>query len=306
MIRGKSVIGIDLGATRIRGAVITGNGEIIDWNVEPTAPKGAEAVLGQINSIIENFFLKHKNIAGIGIGAIGIIDHHSGTVIVSTPNIEGWKGISLKNELQTNFDIPIKVENDVNLVTLGEFNFGKNQFHDDKLACIVLGTGAGIGIIINGHLFRQAHELGHMVVKFDGRTCSCGRSGCFEAYCSGNGIQSYYEQLSKETLSTSQTFSAQEVFKRHETQDPISTRIVLDFIQALSCSIANIVLTFSITDFVITGGISGSFSVFKDQVLTQSRARTMSNLGEFIILRKGSLNEYAGVLGAASLFFHDN
>jgi len=184
----------------------------------------------------------------------------------------------------------------VNLVTLGEYHFGNHQFSNDNLACIVLGTGTGIGIILNGQLFRQAHELGHMAVKFDGRKCtSCGRSGCLEAYCSGNGLQNYYQELFKEKgLSIPETISVQEIFNGYKMRESIATVIVVDFIQALSCAMANILLAFSITNFVIAGGISASFSVFQDQVKIHSKTRTMSNLSEFIVL-SSTLSDYRQV-----------
>lgn len=296
-------IGIDLGATRIRGAVIDGSGEVFDWQVEPTSAQSAEAVLHQVNAMIDRFLFQHKDVGGIGVGAIGVIDPCSGTVLVSTPNIEGWQGICLKERLQTLFAVPVRVENDVNVVTLGEYRFGKSRQQGD-IACVVLGTGVGIGIIKDRNLVRQAHELGHMVVKFGGARCSCGRNGCLDAYCSGKGISRRYDQLLQKTGVSSQVpVSAREVFGRYAAGDPIAVQVLDDFVQALSAAIANIVLAFSITHFIITGGVSNSFSLLERQVLVQARARTMSHLAEHIVLMPGSLSERAGVLGAASLCF---
>ena len=291
----KLAIGIDLGATEIKGALVDETGKFIDQRNEPTpATKGRESVIDKICLVIDNLIPKNKEILGIGIGTPGIVDPKTGNIIGASPNIIDWPGTPLGSILKNHYKLPVEVDNDVNTTTLGELHFG-NVTSVRDLACIVIGTGVGIGIVLNGEIFRKAHELGHMIVKFDGPMCKCGRQGCVEAFISGTGISNNYYRLTEETI------SAKMIFNKSQDNDPNAMKVVDDFVNAFGSAMANIVLSFFITDFIITGGVARSLDVFQDRLLSEAGKRSISPLSDQIKIKQG--NKHSGILGASSLIF---
>ncbi len=297
-------IGIDLGGTNIRGALVNKEGELVEQYSEFTpAKEGRSAVIKKICLVIDYLMNKNKNILGIGIGTPGIIDQNTGNIIGASPNIVDWVGTPLRKILEERYRLRIELNNDVNAITMGEFCFGGGNLISQDLACIALGTGVGIGIILNGAIFKNAHELGHMVIDFDGPRCGCSRQGCVEVYTSGTWILKNYRKLIEESGLSHEGDSAKIVFDKYQAGDIHARGIISNFINALSSLMANIILSFSVTNFIITGGVSQSLPLFKEQLLEEARKRSISHLNNQITIRKGTLGERAGILGAVSLVF---
>jgi glucokinase len=134
--------------------------------------------------------LTMKQIAGVGIGAPGAVDFNAGTVIFA-PNMEGWKDVPLKKELEKQLGVPVFVENDCNIAVLGVY-VAELKSKPRNVVGVFVGTGIGGGIIINGDLYsgygHTAGEVGHMVLEISGPKCGCGNKGCFEALASRTAI----------------------------------------------------------------------------------------------------------------------
>jgi len=185
------LLGVDLGGTKILAGVFTPQMKNLGKVKTSTkADRGPEAVIERIARCIEDAIdecdLTPEQIRGVGIGAPGAVDSESGKVLFA-PNLPGWSDIPLKKELEKELKLPVFLENDGNICTLGVHQVeldGKPK----HMIGIFIGTGIGAGLILDGKLFsgfnRTAGEVGHMVLEVGGPKCSCGNQGCFEALAS--------------------------------------------------------------------------------------------------------------------------
>ncbi len=189
------VVGVDLGGTKILSGIFKNPLECIgSAKVSTKSQRGVEAVVERIARCVEDAVdeadLSMKHIAGVGIGAPGAVDFASGTVIFA-PNMEGWKDVPLKKDLEKALGVPVFVENDCNIAALG-VHVAELKGKPKHLVGMFVGTGIGGGMIINGELYagfnHTAGEIGHMVVEVDGPKCGCGNKGCLEALASRTAI----------------------------------------------------------------------------------------------------------------------
>jgi len=189
------VVGVDLGGTKILSGVFDHSLECIGTaKISTKSQRGVDKVVERIarsaQDAVDEADLTFKQIAGIGIGAPGAVDFDAGTVIFA-PNLEGWKEIPLKKELEKMLGVPVFVENDCNISTLGVY-VAELKSKPRSMVGIFVGTGIGGGLIIDGELFsgsgHTAGEIGHMVLEVSGPKCGCGNKGCFEALASRTAI----------------------------------------------------------------------------------------------------------------------
>ena len=189
-----NVLGVDIGGTSIKGAVINDKGVIFDrFQLDVNKLDTPEYTVGELCKIINKFINDKKYnepLAGIGIGTPGIIDYENG-IILSSPNLPTWSMFKIKDFIYDRVHLPIEINNDANLAALGESTFGSGKEYNN-MVMLTLGTGVGSGIIINKKIYdgnkHQGAEIGHMVIKNNGRLCGCGRRGCLEAYASASAL----------------------------------------------------------------------------------------------------------------------
>ena len=192
-------IGIDLGGTNIKGAVVDGEtGTILIMQSVPTeAQEGHDKVIARIIRLCKNLVtsagLKMEDINGIGIGVPGAINAKTGTTVFMTNLPDHWVNVPVCDMVTKGTGKPAFLINDVNSITWGEQVFGAGK-GTDNMVCFALGTGIGGGLVINGQLILGrtgvAGELGHMIVQPHGNRCNCGAHGCLETYASGPAIRS--------------------------------------------------------------------------------------------------------------------
>ena len=190
------VIGMDLGGTKILAAVVDEKGQIkAEAKLKTKSEKGPDAVIQRIaetaQQAAQQAGIDWKEVAGIGIGAPGPMNPNTG-VVYNPPNLPGWDEISLGPRLSDALGVPVCLENDVNLGTLGEHSLGAGRGTRDMVGVFV-GTGIGGGLVLDGKLhggFRHAAaEVGHMIVLADGPVCGCGKRGCLESVASRTAIE---------------------------------------------------------------------------------------------------------------------
>jgi glucokinase len=188
--------GIDLGGTKIQAVVVDEAHEVLGSSRLPTPTTGgpADVTLAMIESInvaLEDAGVARSDLAAVGVGSPGVVDDAAGTV-TSARNLPDWEGTyPLGEKLGAAFDAPIALSNDVNVATQAEFALGAAKPFRSLLG-VFWGTGVGGGVILDGELWEGrggAGEIGHMVVKSDGRTCPCGRVGCMEAYAGRGAME---------------------------------------------------------------------------------------------------------------------
>lgn len=192
----KPIVGSDLGGTKILAGVVAGDGKILGMAKRPTKPQaGVEEVVDRIaKTVLEAVSAAKReksDIAAVCIGAPSPVDPVRG-IVWSPPNLPGWEEVRLGDLLKARLDLPVFVENDVNLGTFGEFALGAAKGYQDVVG-IFVGTGIGGGLVLGGKLWQgsrySAAEIGHMVILADGPVCGCGKRGCAEALASRTAIE---------------------------------------------------------------------------------------------------------------------
>lgn len=188
------VIGIDLGGTQIRVAVLRGM-KILGRSSrltgdDPTPENTLPRIFSTLQEALDEAKVTLKDIAGIGVAAPGPLDNRTG-VLYAPPNLLAWNAVPLRDMLQEKYQKPTFVEHDANAAALGEYLFGAGQ-GTQNMVYLTVSTGIGAGVIVNGRLLEgasgSASELGHMTIDWRGERCSCGNIGCLEALASGTAI----------------------------------------------------------------------------------------------------------------------
>lgn len=181
-------IGIDIGGTKIAGAVVSSEGEIITDARVATPAGDSEAIVDAVVAMIEKLAVGH-DISAAGVAAPGFIDTTQ-SVVYYTPNIS-WRQEPLRERLLARLDLDITIDNDANAAGWAEFRFGAGRFATD-MTMLTIGTGVGGAIVTQDRLFRGGYgagaELGHMRMVPDGLPCGCGARGCIEQYGSGRAL----------------------------------------------------------------------------------------------------------------------
>ena len=174
-----NTIGIDVGGTKVLGGVVSQAGEILATARRDTPREGGRALTETIADVAIELS-KQYPVESIGVSAAGFISSDRQTIL-ATPNIAGWNGVNLDQELTKIIGKRIVLENDANSAAWGEFKFGAGRGRKD-LMMLTLGTGVGGGLILAGSVFRVAFgigaELGHIRIVPDGHLCGCGIRGC--------------------------------------------------------------------------------------------------------------------------------
>ncbi len=181
-------IGIDIGGTKIAGALVSDDGEIIAERREPTPAGDPSAITDLVVRMIEELRDGQEVIAA-GVAAAGFIDAAQSTVYYA-PNIN-WRNEPFRDRLRERLDLDITIDNDANAAGWAEFRFGAGRNAHD-MTMLTIGTGVGGAIVVGDRLLRggfgTAGELGHLRVVPDGLPCGCGARGCIEQYGSGRAL----------------------------------------------------------------------------------------------------------------------
>ena len=189
------VVGIDIGGTKLATVVADSTGHILSKVRKPTlAEKGPEYALQllfeMVRETVASADLAQESVSAIGVSCGGPLDTKTG-VVYSPPNLPGWDALPLKAQLESEFHIPVTIENDANASALAEYRFGGGRGYEAVLY-ITMSTGIGGGIVIDGQIYHGANdsagEVGHQILLPDGPRCGCGKRGCLEALCSGPAI----------------------------------------------------------------------------------------------------------------------
>lgn len=258
-------LGIDLGGTNLKGAVVTESGEIIKEVSFPThAERGADSVADAIGELI-CALAAEKEIGGVGIGCPGTVDNASGEVVYAC-NLN-WVHYPLREKLKERTGFAVELVNDANAAALGEaFTGAARGAHSAVI--LTLGTGVGGGAVIDGKLLTgytgAASELGHMVIAEGGEQCSCGRRGCFESYASAaalvrmtkEAMAQHPESRMHELAALSGGVDGRVAFEAQKMGDAAGDAVVKKYIHFLALGVANIVNIFFPEVVALSGGVA--------------------------------------------------
>ena len=191
----KLIIGVDLGGTNVKTALVSRDKKILGKDSRPTRAEGGPEVVmdvmaESVDAVLQGAGATRKDVLAAGFGAPGPMNWQTG-VVYSPPNLPGWKNVPLADDMKKRLGFPCYVDNDANVACYGEYWLGAGQGTQD-MCLLTLGTGVGGGIVVFGQLLRgidgTAAEIGHLKVMRGGRTCGCGSTGCLEAYGSVTGM----------------------------------------------------------------------------------------------------------------------
>jgi glucokinase len=305
------VIGIDLGGTKINGALADLEGKVLSKFTKPTnASEGEQAVLGRIVEVIETVIEKAnktvEEIKTIGIGSPGPLDAKAG-IIVTTPNLP-FRNFQLVKPIIEKFNIPTFLDNDANVAAIGEYMLGSGK-GTTNMVYITVSTGIGGGAILDGRVYRgstsNALEVGHMTIVPDGPRCNCGNNGCIEALASGTAIARQAREAIAAGLETSlsglDVVTSYEVYKEAQAGDKVSKDILDKSFNYLGIAVANIITSFDPEIFVIGGGVSQMGDVLFDKVQQVVNKRCFKSMSENCKIVPAGLGTDAGVMGAVAL-----
>jgi len=301
-MRRKFIIGIDLGGTNLKIALLDLKYRIKNKNVLRTQEFIQKeslilAIVDSINNIIESNKLKRTSILGIGLGLPGPIDTWRG-IVHFFPNIPGWKEVNLKRILEKRLRLPVFVDNDAKLMCLAEHKLGAAKGSDNAV-CLTLGTGVGGGIIINGGLYRgssnAAGEIGHVPLNERGPRCNCGGYGCLEAYIGNNRILARGRKLFKRDI------SLEELSYKALKQNRKAKTLWKTFAQRLGVALVGTINLLNPDCIVIGGGVAEAGRLLFDNVRKVILKRAMSVQAGQVKIFKAKLGNDAGLIGAAIL-----
>lgn len=309
-------IGIDVGGTNVKIALVNDEGKILYSNSVPTrAEMGYEYTVNNIKQAIYDLLketkLEPKDIQGIGFGFPGQVDYKAG-IVRNAPNIPGWVEIPIAKIFEDEFHIPTRVDNDVRCAALGELNYGAGK-GCENLICITVGTGIGSGLVVNSKLVRGASnaagEIGHIKLQMNGGPiCGCGDTGCLEAFASGPAIVALAEDYIKGGKSTKYRELANGapitpyiVCEAAKAGDPVAQRIFTIIGEYIGIGMASVVNLLNPEKIIIGGGVADAGEYLLNPLSEALKKRAMKIAGETVKIVHAELGNTAGVIGASLL-----
>lgn len=314
----KKIIGIDLGGTSVKFAILTQEGEVQEkWSIKTNIlDEGSHIVDDMIESInhrLRLLGLGAEDFIGIGMGSPGVVDREKGTVI-GAYNLN-WKTLQpVKEKIEKATGISFFIDNDANVAALGERWKGAGENQPD-VVFMTLGTGVGGGIVAEGKLLHgvagAAGELGHITVDFDQPIlCTCGKKGCLETVASATGIvnltRRYADEYAgdaelKKLIDNGEDVNAKIVFDLAKAGDELALIVYRNFARYLGIACANIGSILNPSTIVIGGGVSAAGEFLLDGVRKFYEENSFPQVRTSTKLALATLGNDAGVIGAASL-----
>ncbi|HEX3026876.1 MAG TPA: ROK family protein [Clostridia bacterium] len=310
-------LGVDLGGTNIKAGLVDESMRLVLKESTPTGEgSGAVEIVKRIadlcRKIVRRAEVSMDDVAWVGIGAPGSADTVRG--VLEYANNLPFDNVPLAQMLKDEIGKNVLIENDANAAAYGEFMAGSAK-SSKSAVLITLGTGVGSGIIIDGRIL-QGHnfaggECGHTVIEIDGRECTCGRKGCWEAYSSATGlIHMAQEAMTASPGSKMWKIAGGELsrvdgrtpFDAMKAGDEAGKQVVEEYIRYLACGLVNVINIFQPEILCIGGGVSNEGDVLirplRKMIEKERYSRYSAHQTE---LRAAQLGNDAGIIGAAML-----
>ncbi|MBR0086727.1 MAG: ROK family protein [Lachnospiraceae bacterium] len=313
---GRYNICLDVGGTKVLGAIFNENDEIM-YRLKKRSKDGGDTssdvekvIVDVVEEMIKESGIDRKKINAIASCAPGVIDQETG-VVLFTPNLP-WRNYDMRASMEKKFGVPFFVGNDVNLGVLGEYKFGAARGYKNVVGFFV-GTGMGGGLILNGSLFTgnqfKAAEYGHMILDPEGPLCNCGQRGCLEAFSSKQGMSAYIrQQVSRGRKSlladdvTDGVFRSKRLKKALKEKDDVAVEAVDRACHYLAIATGNMINTIS-PDLVLYGGgvIEALGDTFLKKILKEVDLYCMPQIRSTVELKTASLGDDSILYGDLAL-----
>lgn len=299
----KYAVGVDVGGTNVSIMVVDASGGIREQTTIPTdLTVSPENMINRINESIRKVIRKanipENRIEGIGIGAPGPLDCRNG-YLINPPNLHGWVDIPIQELVEKDFSYPVRLENDANAAALAEKWLGAGR-GNDNFVYMTVSTGVGSGIISDGKLLRgrkgNAGDVGHFVVDPSFGPCSCGQYGCLESIASGTAIAKRGTEMLGRDVSTEEVFS---LYAKGSELTPYIERVL----QVLGMACVSLINTFDTEKIIIGGGVSKVGDLLFDPIRDYVKQYALNPTGRDTAIVSAELEQHAGAIGAAALWF---
>ncbi|TKH45234.1 transcriptional regulator [Paenibacillus terrae] len=301
------VIGIDIGGTSVKAAVVEQDGSVLDEiRLDTDASRGRDWVLSRVSEAVEGLKRSlgdpsNSISGGIGIDALGIatagrVNVESGEVVYATDNLPGWQGTHLITWARENLALRAVADNDANAALLGEAWQGAGR-GKQRLVMLTLGTGVGGAYMEHGLLCRGAHwsggDWGHSLLFPKGLPCNCGKNGCAEQYVSGNALLRRGREYTDK-----QYRSGIEIMKEAAHGHLEALQVLDDYTADLAMLLVNISVTLDPEAIIVGGGVADAGEVWWPLL-----EKHLQQLGVQTEVNRALLGNRAGIIGAARLAF---
>jgi glucokinase-like ROK family protein len=310
------IAAVDLGATSTDVGLSTLGGELLVHRGETADIKdGPRIVLDRVKELLSELLSEQRadaqDVLAIGVGVPGPVEQASG-VLRSPPIMPGWDGFPIRAAFAGEYDAPVFVDNDVNVMALGEHRDGVGRGEDNVLF-IKIGTGIGGGIIADGHLQRGsqgcAGDVGHICADPDGPVCSCGNRGCLEAMAAAPAIAAKAEQCAKEGLSPvlqgvfeeRGALTARDVGEAASLGDYHALQIIKESGRLVGQVLATLVSTLNPSIIVVGGGVANIGHSLLAEIRSSVYRRSLPLATRNLPIVLSELDTVAGVTGASVL-----
>lgn len=302
----RSALGIDLGGTNIKWGIAAEDGKVLLEGLVPTeSERGPAELLNKLSAIAEQALEASSSLSiqleGVGIGTAGQVQRASGTVRGATATLPGWAGMPLGERIGQETGLPVVVDNDVNMIAMGEAWLGAGREWSDFL-CVALGTGVGGCWISDRRVYGgregYAGEFGHMVISIDGRECSCGNRGCWEAYASVTGLK----QLAREQWEEGPWEDPEALFQSAREGGIQALSIVNRYCEYVAAGLTSLIHIYNPPAIVLGGAIvagQGEFLLGRIQTLLNRQVMPVYQQPVPVVIAAAQLGRHAGVIGAA-------
>lgn len=292
-------IGVDLGGTRLRAALVNTDGNILKRTEAATrASSGPDVILQQIATLVEEVSqaIDHRQVCGLGLCAPGPLDTEAGLAL-STPTIDGFVDFPLRDQLAQRVPWPVILENDAIAATYGEWQQGAGQ-KKNNLVYITASTGIGGGAVIDGRLIHgrkgMANHFGHMMLTQDGPLCACGNRGCWEALASGTALD--------KRAGTIGFSNSREVFEASRQGNAKAQQIVDETAKWFGIGIVNLLHLYSPDCVVVGGGLSNAYDQLIAGISQYVKFAAMPPFRDVPVV-KAALGDNSGLIGASAMVF---
>ena len=312
-------VGVDFGGTNIKIGVVTSRGRVIADAVLPTRRHAtpvlfAKGLADTIDALQRRAKVSRHQLRGVGVGAPGLIDGDRGVIhqLVNVPG--GWRGVRLQHILERQLRCRCAVDNDVNVIALGEFHAGAGRGTRHSVY-VTLGTGVGGGLIVDGRLVRgaagSAGEIGHTVIDPDGPRCGCGNRGCLEAFvgtaalvrAARAAIRTGDARLRSLVRRADGRITPALISQAARAGDRAARQIWAKMGESLGIGLANAVNLLSPERIVIGGGVANAWPWFAPRMRAMMRLLAFEAPMKMCRVVPAQLGDRAGIVGASMLIW---
>jgi glucokinase len=309
-MKGALAIGIDLGGSQVRVALVQTDGTVLRKEVEPTDVSGGPTVvLKQFARLIDRISASETSgeVSCVGIAAPGPLDSETGTIL-HIPTLPGWEEFPLRDVLARQLGLPVLLEGDAIAAAYGEWQFGAGRGLRN-LVYVTVSTGIGGGAVVDGRLLRgrrgMAGHIGHIRLAQNGPRCSCGAAGCFEALAAGTALARRARQVIAETPSALPCISGAEIDARRVVEaaragDSGALELIKHEAQYLGIGFTAVIHAYSPERVIMGGGVSQAFDLLEEGIHNVIQRNALPPFRDVRVVAAG-LAENSGVIGAASL-----